>query len=335
MELTVIAYAAYLSPSLFGCHPGTQPFGPLTLLTRPPTLIPRPETEEWTIRLASFITSFLSEHRTPVSPSDPIRVLDLCTGSGCIPLLLCELLPKGSVHSVGVDVSKSASELAHENSVVRGSYPGSGDDRKGLDGRLDGTCRTQPQTMMNTFTPLLADIRKRSELSSLLRSLPYPPASLSSSTSLILSNKHKSASKPFKPFTVLTANPPYITPSAYQTLDPSVRDYEDPGALIGTEDIRAPLPGMGLGFYYDIATLAREGGILAGDGDEIHDDAAEEKNEVGRHGGCAVVAMEVGDGQAGAVVDIVKDGMPGFEKNVEVWKDAFGVERVVVATRSP
>lgn len=107
-----------------------------------------------------------------------------------------------------------------------------------------------------------------------------------------------------------------------------MRDYEDRGALVGTEDTRAPRRGMGLGFYYDIATFVRESGVLAGDPGRLSN------NGGGADAKCAVVAMEVGDDQAADVVDIVKEGMPGFKDNVEVWKDAFGVERVVVATRS-
>lgn len=312
----------HLPTSFYGHNLGTQPFGPLTLLTRAPTLIPRPETEEWTIRLASFI----SKHHEHISPSTPIRILDLCTGSGCIPLLLCHLLPNGSVHSVGVDVSESALELARENAVLCGNWSHSCDDSRLEEGLDESGSETQQRRRTNTFTTLLADIRKQTELSSLLRCLTYPPSRISTPES--------TSSKPFKPFTVLTANPPYITPSAYEMLDPSVRDYEDRGALIGTDDPRAHTPGSGLGFYYDIATLVREGGILAGGEDIALHDVTSKEDGVSRRERCAVVAMEVGEGQAGDVADIVREGMPGFGENVEVWKDAFGVDRVVVATRS-
>ncbi len=51
------------------------------------------------------------------SPERPISILDLCTGSGCIPLLLCHLWPQGSVRACGVDVSVDAVELATENAA--------------------------------------------------------------------------------------------------------------------------------------------------------------------------------------------------------------------------
>lgn len=322
----------YLLVAFFshGRNVGTQPFGPLTLLTRPPTLIPRPETEEWTIRLASFITTFLSKHQEPVSSSNPLHILDLCTGSGCIPLLLCQLLPKGSVRSVGVDISKSALQLARDNAVICGNWIDGGDgyEERGTGEKPwpDGLNRETCGREMNTFTTVLADIQKRTTLSTILRSLINLPSPIPVSKSI--------SSKPFKPFTILTANPPYITPSAYEKLDPSVRDYEDRGALIGTDDPRLLTAGTGLGFYYDIATFVREGGMLAGNEDIILDGAATKEDRDSTRGRCAVVAMEVGEGQAGDVVDIVKEGMPGFGESVEVWTDAFGVDRVVVATRS-
>jgi release factor glutamine methyltransferase len=78
----------------------------LELLVRPPILIPRPETEDWTIRLAQRIRP---------TPHRPIRVLDLCTGSGCIPLLLCRLWPAGSATALGVDLNPAAVQLASDN----------------------------------------------------------------------------------------------------------------------------------------------------------------------------------------------------------------------------
>lgn len=90
---------------------GSQPFGPLNLLVRPPVLIPRPETEEWAIRL--------SERMCP-TPHRPVKVLDLCTGSGCIPLLLCHQWPPGSVRAFGFDISRDAVRLAKDNATQCG-----------------------------------------------------------------------------------------------------------------------------------------------------------------------------------------------------------------------
>ncbi|KZS93964.1 S-adenosyl-L-methionine-dependent methyltransferase [Sistotremastrum niveocremeum HHB9708] len=95
---------------------GNTPFGPLTIKTRPPTLIPRPETEDWTYKLARFVSQTF--------PSKQLNILDLCTGTGCIPLLLSALLPPGSVRSLGIDISELACQLALENAAEAGfSHP--------------------------------------------------------------------------------------------------------------------------------------------------------------------------------------------------------------------
>lgn len=53
-------------------------------------------------------------------PARPIKLLDLCTGTGCIPLLLCHLWPPGSVRALGVDVAEEAIQLAKDNAIHTG-----------------------------------------------------------------------------------------------------------------------------------------------------------------------------------------------------------------------
>ena len=45
----------------------------------------------------------------------PVALFDLGTGTGCIPLLLCHLLPQGTVRAHGFDLSPDAVALANEN----------------------------------------------------------------------------------------------------------------------------------------------------------------------------------------------------------------------------
>ncbi|KAJ2353100.1 hypothetical protein IWW50_005232 [Coemansia erecta] len=88
---------------------GSQPFGRSKIATRPPVLIPRWETEEWMLRLAELVNATRTEQRTP------LRVLDACTGSGCIAIgLACELQAQ-SAHITGVDISTDAVALAADN----------------------------------------------------------------------------------------------------------------------------------------------------------------------------------------------------------------------------
>lgn len=231
---------------------GTQPFGPLELLTRPPVLIPRPETEDWTLRLS---------RRLSPSKDSPARLLDLCTGSGCIPLLLCHLWPPGSVRAIGVDISQDALSLAHDNARATDVQLATADDS------AEGE---------NTFTPLFGDIGD--------------PISLA----------HR---LPLRPYTLVTANPPYIPSRDYASLDPSVRLFEDKRALVG--------PGEdGLGLYRAIAEFIKIDGVLDRCG--------------------ATIAVEVGKGQASAVQDIIH-ATRLFAKT-EIWTDPWDVERVVVGT---
>lgn len=71
------------------------------------TLIPRPETEE----IVQRTISRLSEKR-------PKRVLDICTGSGCIAIALAKQWAEAEV--TAIDISEKALEKARENGTANG-----------------------------------------------------------------------------------------------------------------------------------------------------------------------------------------------------------------------
>lgn len=83
---------------------GSVPFGDLEILVEPPTLIPRPETEEWCLDLIEQ----LQQAKLP-----NLTILDMCTGSGCIALALARALPDALVYAV--DISQQALQLARKN----------------------------------------------------------------------------------------------------------------------------------------------------------------------------------------------------------------------------
>lgn len=87
---------------------GTVPFCDVRVQVRPPTLIPRPETEEWVFNLI--------ERLKPIK--QPLRILDVCTGSGCIALALAHAFPDSTV--TGVDISTTALALANDNKKLLG-----------------------------------------------------------------------------------------------------------------------------------------------------------------------------------------------------------------------
>ena len=70
-------------------------------------LIPRRETEELVEKTLEYIKKHLSEE---------INILDIGTGSGCIPITLKKQLPKSKISAL--DISKEALELAKENAIL-------------------------------------------------------------------------------------------------------------------------------------------------------------------------------------------------------------------------
>ncbi|PKY05892.1 S-adenosyl-L-methionine-dependent methyltransferase [Aspergillus campestris IBT 28561] len=97
---------------------GDQPFGDLEILCRRGVLIPRPETEAYTVHTADLIRSYLrSRERRGETKDESLRIVDICSGTGCISLLLHALLAPHleKVSVLGIDLSTTALDLAHQN----------------------------------------------------------------------------------------------------------------------------------------------------------------------------------------------------------------------------
>ena len=103
---------------------------------------------------------------------------------------------------------------------------------------------------------------------------------------------HDAGEAPARRYDLVVANLPYVREDEWEGLQPEITDYEPRGALVagadGLDAIRA---------------------LLASPPD------------------CAAIALEVGDGQAAAVVDLV--AAAGFDR-VETRRDLAGIERVVL-----
>lgn len=91
---------------------GRKEFFGLDLAVTPAVLIPRPDTEV----LVERAIEFLEAHRSA------IRVLDLGTGSGCIPIALASFALKAGrrIEVLGVDQSEGALEVARHNAEMHG-----------------------------------------------------------------------------------------------------------------------------------------------------------------------------------------------------------------------
>jgi release factor glutamine methyltransferase len=81
---------------------GHAPFYGLDLIVSPATLIPRPETEQLVAAALDWAT-----------PRQPLNVVDVGTGSGCIAICMARHLPEARVDAV--DISLTALEVARRN----------------------------------------------------------------------------------------------------------------------------------------------------------------------------------------------------------------------------
>lgn len=72
------------------------------------TLIPRPETEE--------LVAWMIEEISSSTNKKTLSILDIGTGSGCIPISLAKNLPNATISSI--DVSKNALKIAKENAIL-------------------------------------------------------------------------------------------------------------------------------------------------------------------------------------------------------------------------
>lgn len=85
---------------------GEAHFYGLTFRVTPATLIPRPETEE-------LVDLVIKQHQ--VTKPETLNILDIGTGSGCIPITLKKRLPEFMV--TGIDISEEALEIAKYNTL--------------------------------------------------------------------------------------------------------------------------------------------------------------------------------------------------------------------------
>ncbi|OKL56919.1 hypothetical protein UA08_07872 [Talaromyces atroroseus] len=212
---------------------GDQPFGDLEILCRPGVLIPRGETESYTSHASDIILKKRRANKFGAS----LRILDLCSGSGCISLLLHSLLAShiDNLTVLGVDVSPQAINLGYKNKAHN--------LRRGL---------LSPRAEKEVSF-LLADI------------LDHPGSDIPSLMDILQTHPDSAGGK--STWDVLISNPPYISPLnlVNGTTSRSVRRFEPVGALVPPVVDPSIWQALGLEtivpediFYAKLLSLARQ-----------------------------------------------------------------------------
>lgn len=208
---------------------GDQPFGELEILCEPNVLIPRLETEIYTTNLvkALFVANAIGKRGDGRFMKQKLRILDICTGSGAIGLLLHQLLREKFYSSkieptlqqekfstpldlqiLGIDVSLDAVRLA----------------RKNLEHNLKQNLlhpSAEEEVIFREFDATKIGLRPhgcKQELANILGAHSWA---------------HGNA------WDVLVCNPPYIAPSDYAEggrTEKSVRNHEPQLALVPPQD---------------------------------------------------------------------------------------------------
>lgn len=181
--------------------------------------------------MASNVSSGLDSAR-------PLRILDVCTGTGCISLLLhailAPLFPRLSV--LGIDISSTAIRLANlniEHNIQRGL--------------LSDRSRTEVRFCQGD---VFDGGREISGIEEILESHSFSP---SCSEESVLGEHGE--------WDVLVSNPPYISPRSYQDgpTSRSVRHFEPKIALVPPMESMQGIPGAYKKediFYYRLIALS-------------------------------------------------------------------------------
>jgi methylase of polypeptide subunit release factors len=169
-------------------------------------------------------------------PVEPVNILDLCTGSGCIPLLLNhELFTQSSVtpkvgQIIGVDISSQALELAEENKAIQLH------DQESRS-RADSAELETLRNMRFVQADILADQESSSSVISKLRDIDQPVPE----------------------YEILISNPPYISSAAFRiTTAASVRRYEPKLALVPPHARKVHAIQDGDAFYPELYRIAHQ-----------------------------------------------------------------------------
>jgi release factor glutamine methyltransferase len=195
---------------------GKQEFWGLTFEVSPDVLIPRPETEHLIeVALDRLAVRELRAARPVHLETQPLTIVDIGTGSGCIAVTLAKELPAAAVYAA--DISRPALEVARRNATRLGFT----DRIHFLESNLlDAFCSSARGSGIATHESQTADAALR------LGTIPQGAAADSplGTSPLPLS------------FDLIISNPPYISRREADALPVEVREHEPRVALYGGEE---------------------------------------------------------------------------------------------------
>lgn len=265
------------------------------------TMIPRPATE----------TLVEVGHRRLDASTDSARILDLCTGTGCVSIALLNLIDRPQRAAARMQEAEQAAraELVRLSSALgaaggTGGNEGEPDGAVGMehDPAIDESIANEPSSNAEEGEPVAAG-----ESGSFLHASVVATELVNEAVELARRNaaRHLHADRidvrqgslydPVTPeerssFDLIISNPPYISDVEFERCPPNVRDHEPATALRGGKDgldvIRrvieeAPVwlaPGgvLAIEMQYDQASAVRSLFGAAGFGDiEVHQDVDE------------------------------------------------------------
>lgn len=185
----------------------------------------------------------LHRRYVPSNFSGPLRVLDLCTGTGCIPLLFHHEYYSGdrnsenSLELLGVDISPDALSLARENLILQ--------------------IAEQAKTLGSESTRL----RSLHRVGFIQADVLNPEAGKANAAAEGTPSLTQALKRFGQSFDILISNPPYISPkSFYRTTHRSVRNYEPKLALVPPASSAQGDEAIGDAFYPRLLQVAKQVG---------------------------------------------------------------------------
>ncbi len=296
---------------------GEQEFWGLTFRVRPGVFIPRPETEhvvEVALALARRIEAerVARQRESANIVGEPVCIVDVGTGTGCIALALASELPGADV--IGLDIDPAALALARENAAALGL---AGRVRFFESDLLSIFLEAAPRTaQQECYAPL--GVKKQAGKEAKQAEEAEEAKEENEARSAVPDARTAPSDSRF-PFPdsridLIVSNPPYVSEAEATQLPREVRDFEPPAALYSA--------GEGLEVTRRLIQQAAQ--LLSPARFPVPD--ARVTNEPA---GGGWLVLELGYQMAARVRSLLGEGWT----NVEITNDLRGLPRVLAAQK--